>query len=111
MKKLILNLKGEYFDEIKVGKKTFEYRLCNEYWKKRLVNREYDIVEFRRGYPKNTETDKIISMPYLGWELRGIRHKHFGNTGSTDKQVDVYAIHCDINYKQIESKEIAKEKL
>jgi len=92
MKILILNLKAEYFNEIKEGKKPYEYRLYNEYWKKRLVNREYDEVHFKLGYPRNDESHKIIKKEYLGWELRGIRHNHFNNTGATDRQVDVFAI-------------------
>ncbi|EON7365366.1 ASCH domain-containing protein, partial [Escherichia coli] len=35
---LQLAVKGEYFDAMIRGEKTEEYRLCNDYWKKRLVN-------------------------------------------------------------------------
>ena len=38
---LYLPLKGKWFDLIKAGKKSFEYRLYNEYWKKRLIDRDY----------------------------------------------------------------------
>lgn len=40
-KHLHLNLKGEYFHAIRAGKKVEEYRLYNDYWRKRLV-RAYD---------------------------------------------------------------------
>ena len=35
-KHLHLNLKGEYFHAIRAGKKVEEYRLYNDYWRKRL---------------------------------------------------------------------------
>lgn len=38
-KHLHLNLKGEYFHAIRAGKKVEEYRLYNEYWRKRLEGR------------------------------------------------------------------------
>lgn len=93
MKILHLNLKKEYFEEIKSGTKTLEYRLKNPYWTKRLVDREYDEVHFKCGYPKKDDTDKIIKKKYIGYWERGIRHKHFNNDGATDPQVEVFAIH------------------
>lgn len=42
MANLQLAVKGEYFDAMIRGEKTEEYRLCNDYWKKRLVNRKHD---------------------------------------------------------------------
>ena len=39
---LHLNLKFEYFDAIREGRKPFEYRIDNEYWRKRLIGRKYD---------------------------------------------------------------------
>lgn len=88
MKVLVLNLKSEYFDDIKSGKKFFEYRLKNEYWSKRLLNKSYDLVSFRKGYPKNTDIDKIITVPYKGYEIKSIVHPHFGHN-----LVEVFAIY------------------
>jgi len=85
---LHLNLKGEYFDAIKNGSKQFEYRLKNSYWTKKLVNKDYDEVHFKRGYPRNNELDKIIKVPYKGYEVQTITHKHFG-----EKLVEVFAIY------------------
>lgn len=76
--KLHLNLKGEYFDKIQWGAKLHEYRLYNEYWKKRLENREYDGVLVKRGYPKRGDKSKILERPWLGYEVMTITHKHFG---------------------------------
>ena len=52
MKTLHINLKAKYFNEIKQGLKTFEYRLKNDYWTKRLENIHYDEIYFKLGYPK-----------------------------------------------------------
>jgi hypothetical protein len=49
---LQLAVKGEYFDAMIRGEKTEEYRLCNDYWNKRLVNRKYDRLIITKGYPK-----------------------------------------------------------
>jgi len=79
MKILHLNLKKEYFNEIKDNKKHFEYRLYNDYWIKRLVNKHYDEVHFKLGYPKNNEGDKIIKCKYFGYEIQEINHTHFSD--------------------------------
>ncbi len=51
MANLQLAVKGEYFDAMIRGEKTEEYRLCNDYWKKRLVNRKHDRLIITKGYP------------------------------------------------------------
>lgn len=89
MKILHLNVKKCYFDEFKNGNKKFEYRLCNDYWLKRLEisSIPYDEIHYKCGYQKNCDTLKIIVTPYRGFEVQKIKHKHFG-----DKEVKVYAI-------------------
>lgn len=87
MKVLILNLNSEYFDDIKNGIKPLEYREIKPYWIKKLVNRHYEMVSFRKGYPKANDFEKIITVPYRGYEIKKISHKHFGN-----KPLDVFAI-------------------
>lgn len=84
---LVLNLKKEYFNDIKNGVKKEEYRLCNDYWKKRLENKKFDNVIIKMGYPKNTDLDKILVFPWNGYIIKNIKHKHFG-----DETVKVYAI-------------------
>jgi len=53
---LHLTLKKQYFDEILIGTKKFEYREIKEYWTKRLFNenkvKDYDIIYFSNGYSK-----------------------------------------------------------
>ena len=77
---LHLTLKKEYFDQIKGGEKTSEYRLYKPYWVKRLMNkdgtfRHYDLIHFRNGYnanaPKiaNTAPPIVPSQVFFG-EIR-----------------------------------------
>ena len=84
---LHLNLKGEYFDAIKSGEKVQEYRLYNDYWKKRLVGRNYRIIAIKRGYPKKDDWERIEARPYRGYQIKTITHPHFGT-----EPVEVFAI-------------------
>tara|TARA_Y100000593_G_C4124738_1_gene244399 strand:+ start:66 stop:416 length:351 start_codon:yes stop_codon:yes gene_type:complete len=63
---LHLNLYRKYFDEIANGTKTIEYRDKTDYWKKRIENREYDVIKFRNGYAKNAPT---MLVEYKGWGI------------------------------------------
>ena len=69
MANLQLAVKSEYFDAMIRGEKTEEYRLCNDYWNKRIMFREYD-----------------------RYEVKTITHPHFG-----DKPVKVFAIKVNIS--------------
>ncbi len=57
-KSLNLVLKYEWFDKIKSGKKTKEYREIKHYWNSRLTRPEgfYKSVIFQKGYKKNPES-------------------------------------------------------
>jgi hypothetical protein len=87
MKVLTLNLKKEYFEQIKSGTKTEEFRLCKPYWKKRLEGQEYDEVHLCCGYPTKTDMSRRIILAYQGYTIKTIIHPHFG-----DSPVQVYAI-------------------
>lgn len=87
MSDLTLNVKKEYFNQIKSGEKTEEYRLIKPYWTKRLVDREYDYLIIKMGYPKSDDTNRILKFKYSGYIKKKIIHKEFGN-----KEVEVYAI-------------------
>lgn len=78
MKDLVLNLKGIYFDQIKAGDKREEYRLLNDYWRKRLEGREYARIVLCRGYPKGDDKERRIVRKWKGWEVKAIQHPHFG---------------------------------
>jgi len=87
MKILHLNLKKEYFLDIKSQNKPFEFRLKTPYWKKRLIGKHYDEVHFKLGYPGAEDNSRIIKREYLGFENQEINHKHFGKD-----EVEVFAI-------------------
>ena len=91
MKILTLNLKGEYFDQIKVGIKTEEYRLLKPFWQKRLENRHYDAIHILRGYPPKNDDHRRIVLPWRGYTIKTITHAHFGHY-----PVTVYAIRTSI---------------
>lgn len=76
-KVLRLPVKAEYFNRIKAGTKTEEYRIV----------KEYDEVWITLGYPSSSEQDKIIKFKFTGYEEKEIIHKEFGN-----KPTRVYAI-------------------
>ncbi len=63
---LHLNLYRKYFDQIVEGTKTIEFRDKTDYWKKRLENREYDVIKFRNGYAKDAPT---MLVEYAGLNL------------------------------------------
>lgn len=77
MADLHLNLKGEYFDQIKAGTKPFEFRLASK-WAKRLAGKVFDRIWIKRGYPKAGDAERIIERPWRGYELQTITHPHFG---------------------------------
>lgn len=87
MADLTLALKGEYFDAIKAGAKTEEYRLVTPYWRKRLVGRSYDRIVLTRGYPKRDDIERRLVLPWRGFDTKTIRRPHFG-----PDRVHVFAI-------------------
>lgn len=99
MANLQLAVNGEYFDQMKRGEKTEEYRLYNEYWRSRLVfegfftaPHKFDRLIITRGYPKREDTSKRIDIPYDGYEVKVITHPHFG-----PDPVKVFAIRVNIH--------------
>lgn len=87
MSTLYLPVKGVYFDQIKSGEKTEEYRLLTPFWAKRLVNRHYDQIVLTCGYPASDDVERRISRPWRGYRKTTITHEHFG-----PDPVQVYAI-------------------
>lgn len=84
---LHLNLKAQYFDEIRNGTKLYEYRLYTEYWKKRLIDRQFDRILIKKGYPKATDTERILVRKWRGFVVKTINNPAFG-----PKPVKVFAI-------------------
>ncbi len=87
MKILRLNLKKVWWDQIKSGEKTEEYRLVTGYWKKRLIDKTYDEVHFLLGYPARGVDSKVLKFEYTGFERKQISHPEFGAD-----PVDVFCI-------------------
>lgn len=67
---LIFHLKKKWFDLIKEGKKTHEYRVCNKYWTKRIY-KHFNLdtyvyippnpnIVFALGYPAKKDKEKMI---------------------------------------------------
>lgn len=86
MKVLHLPLKREYFEAIKAGTKTEEYRLCTQYWSMRLI-RPYDQIVLTLGYPARDDHARRIVRPWRGYTIKTITHPHFG-----PEPVEVFAI-------------------
>ena len=92
MKTLHLSLKREWFEMIKSGEKTEEYREINHYWVIRLIDthklgakilsnsqsvlkrlvdsgcvrfKQFDYVEFTLGYPKKDDDSRRILKKFV----------------------------------------------
>ena len=85
-KVLTLAVKAEYFDQIKRGEKTEEYRERKHYWVRRLHSNDYTHIVITKGYPKKDDLSRRMVFPYNGYVEKTIEHPHF------DGAVDVYAI-------------------
>lgn len=66
MKRILhLHLKFKWFDQLPPnGDKLLEYRLDNDYWRKRLA-KDYDEVWFYRGYQKAIEGETLYKRKYV----------------------------------------------
>ena len=52
---LTFNLKKEWFDKIKSGEKTHEYRLATDYWRKRISkSSQWNELRQKGSNKKNT---------------------------------------------------------
>jgi hypothetical protein len=89
--KLQLALKSEYFDAIRDGTKTVEFRVDNAYWRSRLFQghrvRTFDGIVLTKGYPKRGDPERTLELPWRGWTRKTITHPHFG-----PDPVEVFAI-------------------
>jgi ASC-1-like (ASCH) protein len=78
IKILHLTLKKKWFDLIRSGKKTTEYREIKLYWSTRLLNQNFDEIHFRNGYnPKSpfmrVEWKKLEKEKFEGLMCYAIR--------------------------------------
>lgn len=49
-----------------------------DYWKKRLLNKNYDTIILKSGYPSKNNTEKYLEREWKGYEIQKITHPHFG---------------------------------
>lgn len=87
MADLVLPLKREYFEAIRDGSKTEEYRLCTPYWNRRLTYRKFDRIVLTLGYPARDDQSRRLTRKWCGYTIKTITHPHFG-----PEPVQVYAI-------------------
>lgn len=59
---LHLPLKAKWYNMIESGEKTEEYREIKDYWLKRLLGTDAELVEFRYGYTKRTMLFEIEDL-------------------------------------------------
>ena len=75
---LTLPIKSEYFNQIKSGEKLEEYRLYNDFWKKRIEGKPFESILITKGYPKKNDHERRLKRPWKGYEIKEIIHQHFG---------------------------------
>tara|TARA_Y100000004_G_scaffold90885_1_gene101858 strand:+ start:2908 stop:3222 length:315 start_codon:yes stop_codon:yes gene_type:complete len=64
---LYLIVYKDIMERIFNGEKTIEYRECTKYWKKRIVDKPYDLVRITNGY--GNDTRPYIICEYKGYDL------------------------------------------
>ena len=84
---LTLPLKACYFDDIKAGRKDFEYRLRTPYWTKRLARAPFSWLVLTKGYPAAGDAERRLKLPWCGYVNTTLQHEHFG-----PEPVEVFAI-------------------
>lgn len=90
---LTFNLKKVWFEKIKSGEKTHEYRLQNKFWDIRMSNLKIgDIITFASGYPNREEKDKFL-------QAKVIKITPISNGINTDLKVEAPVY--DIEFKLI----------
>jgi len=76
---LILPVKRKWFEQIKAGTKVEEFRLFNDYWRKRLEGKVFDQVIITLGYPKRDDNEKRLSFPWKGYIIKIIKSEEWEN--------------------------------
>lgn len=88
LKSLTLNVTSQWFNEAKAGTKTEEYRLANDYWTKRLFNKDgtpkqFKDIQYKLGYPSKDDKSRVMVFEWQGVEKKTIVHPHFDNVPVT----------------------------
>ena len=69
---------------ILAGEKTEEYRDIKQYWSKRFIGRNYDIIRFKNGYGKD--------RPVIDVECKSIGIGYGVQSHGAPKGIEVYII-------------------
>jgi len=70
-----LNLHRVHFAAIVAGTKKTEYRAYSPYWRRRIQDRRYDVIQFRNGYATKAPA---MTVEYRGYRVQGAgRNKVF----------------------------------
>ncbi len=99
---LFLNLKSIYYNQIKEGSKTEEFREFKPYWSQRLLNRDYNAICIRDAYRAGDEN--TMWFKYNGYKVITKTHEIFGPEPAL-----VYAIDVSDRMKQTTKALEAKE--
>lgn len=90
---LTLPLKRPYFDAIRAGTKTEEYRLVTPYWRKRLEGKKYGLIMLTLGYPARADSSRRIVREWRGYRvIENFVHEHFGAHPVTVFAIDVSGV-------------------
>ena len=80
MRTLKLVLTADWFEEMRTGRKTVEYRRISDHWRKRIWELRHEIthVQFSRGYTTTKLTRNVLRIdigpcPYPTWNGRYYR--------------------------------------
>ena len=85
---LHLHVTREYWEQMRDGKKLWEYRLADK-WFKRIAHGNFDEVWIWLGYPKGSCTEKRLRFYWRGFKREEITHKHFGEKSVWVVSIDV----------------------
>lgn len=77
MKTLTLHLKKKWFEQVESGEKLYEYRLYNEYWRKRIEGVHFALLELALGFPKKEDLSRRIVMEYIKPSIITISHEEW----------------------------------
>lgn len=93
---LVLPLKRAYFEQIRDGVKSEEFRLCTPYWRKRLEGRSFKRVVLTLGYPAASDSGRRLVRAWRGYREATITHEHFGGAPVRVFAIDVtLELHAD----------------
>ena len=78
MRILRLNLKRKSWEQIRDGNKTVELRRATDYWRERLVGREYDEIHLCLRSPKRGDETHILRRKWRLVAKEVVLHEEFG---------------------------------